>query len=129
MVFGADIIAGFPTETEEMFANTLALVDEVELTWLHVFPYSEREGTPAARMPQVEKSARKERASQLRAAGEKQASCFMQSRIGKQEKVLMEKDGMGRTEHFAPVRAPEKEGTLMSLFMQGYDAPAHHLLT
>lgn len=103
-VFGADIIAGFPTETEEMFENTLRLVDEAQLTWLHIFPYSEREGTPAAKMPQVEKHIRKERATRLREAGKKQEALFLQSCIGKEFNVLMEHNGVGHTEHFAPVK-------------------------
>ena len=104
IVFGADIIAGFPTEDEAMFKNTLALVDEAELTWLHVFPYSAREGTPAARMPQVPHTLRKERAVQLREAGQRQEKDFLASRIGKTAYVLMEKGGMGRSEHFALVK-------------------------
>jgi len=104
MVFGADIIAGFPTETEEMFQNTLNLVDEVGLTYLHVFPYSERSGTPAARMPQVAKNIRKERAEKLRAAGEKQLQKFLTSRINMQEEILIENPGIGRTRHFAEVK-------------------------
>ena len=104
MVLGADIIAGFPTEDDAMFGNTLRLVEEANLTWLHIFPYSEREGTPAARMPQVPKPIRKERAATLRAAGAKQETAFLQSCIGKTFDVLMEQDGVGRTEHFAPVR-------------------------
>jgi len=104
VVFGADIIAGFPTETEEMFSNTLRLVDEVSLTYLHVFPYSARTGTPAAKMPQVEKAMRKERAARLREAGEKQLSAYLQSQVGKKAQVLIEHGGIGRTEHFAPIK-------------------------
>lgn len=104
MVFGADIIAGFPTETEEMFANTLSLVEEAGLTWLHVFPYSARTGTPAAKMPQVKKEIRKERAARLRAAGEKQAALLLESLVGKEADVLVEKDGLGHTPGFAPVK-------------------------
>lgn len=104
MVFGADIIAGFPTEDDAMFENTLRLVQEADLTWLHVFPYSEREGTPAARMPQVPVALRKERAACLREMGQKQEAAFLQSCVGKQFSVLMEKEGIGRTQHFAPVR-------------------------
>lgn len=103
MAFGADIIAGFPTETEEMFANTLKIVEECDLTFLHVFPYSEREGTPAARMPQVEPSVRKERAARLRALGDIQLEKFMTSHVGEQRQVIVEQNGMGRTEHFAEV--------------------------
>ncbi len=103
VVFGADIIAGFPTETDEMFANTLALVDEAKLTYLHVFPYSARTGTPAAKMPQVEKEIRKHRAAQLRVAGEKQLATTLHSRIGRTERVIVEKGNLGRTEHFAMI--------------------------
>ncbi|MEQ8252460.1 MAG: tRNA (N(6)-L-threonylcarbamoyladenosine(37)-C(2))-methylthiotransferase MtaB [Oceanibaculum nanhaiense] len=103
MVFGADLIAGFPTETDEMFENTLRSVEECDLTYLHVFPYSERPGTPAARMPQLPVEVRKERAARLRAAGEARQASFLASRVGTEAEVLMEKPGMGRTEHFAPV--------------------------
>lgn len=104
IVFGADLIAGFPTETEEMFENTLRLVEECNLTFLHVFPYSSRPQTPAAKMPQVDLAVRKERAARLRALGERQAEKFMQSQIGKLCSVLVEKEGVGHTEHFAPVK-------------------------
>lgn len=100
-IFGADIIAGFPTETDEMFENTLNLVKEAQLTHLHVFPYSAREGTPAAKMPQVEKTIRKKRAAQLRQEGEQQLKNYLQSRIGEIEHIIIEQNGMGRTEHFA----------------------------
>jgi len=105
-VFGADLIAGFPTETDAMFENTLRHVADCGLTWLHVFPYSERPGTPAARMPQVEKAVRKERAARLRAAGEAAAETFLNSRIGSRAAVLVESEGRGRSEHFAPVATP-----------------------
>lgn len=103
-VFGADIITGFPTETEEMFQNTLDLVEEMGLTYLHVFPYSERPGTPAARMPQVEPAIRKERAARLRELGDAQVQRFLGSRVGKRVSVLVEKDGQGRCEHYAPIK-------------------------
>jgi len=106
MVFGADIIAGFPTETDEMFENTLAIVAEADLTYLHVFPFSPRQGTPAARMPQVAKSVARERAARLRAAGAAQFEKLCLSRIGQVESVLVERDGMGRTEQFVPVMVP-----------------------
>jgi len=102
-VFGADLIAGFPTETEKMFANTLSLVDEAGITYLHVFPYSPRPGTPAARMPQVESGLVRERARRLRAAGEARLSAFLQREVGERRSVLMETDGTGRTPHYAPV--------------------------
>ena len=103
MVLGADFITGFPTETEEMFQNTLRLVEEADVTYLHVFPYSERDGTPAARMPQVEKAVRKERAGRLRELGNAQEARFMASQVGKVSDILIEQGQMGRTEHFAPV--------------------------
>jgi len=107
MVFGADIIAGFPTETEEMFQNSLKLVEELNLTYLHVFPYSPRQGTPAAKMPPVAKDVRKERAARLRALGQKHVDQYMTSQIGKIVEILVEKhvDGeksaIGHTEYFA----------------------------
>ena len=104
IAFGADLIAGFPTETEAMFARSLELVEACPLTWLHVFPYSPRRGTPAARMPQVPAPVRKERARRLRAAGEAAAGRFLESRVGLTERVAVEKDGIGRTEQFAPAR-------------------------
>jgi threonylcarbamoyladenosine tRNA methylthiotransferase MtaB len=104
IVFGADLIAGFPTETDAMFANTLAVVDEAELTYLHVFPYSARAGTPAARMPQVAKPVRKERAARLRAIGELRLRRYLRGQIGRPARVLVEAGGRGHTETFAPFR-------------------------
>ncbi len=109
MVFGADIIAGFPTETEEMFQNSLRLVEECDLTWLHVFPYSEREGTPAAKIPnRVPKDVRKERAARLRAAGDKRVAALFQRAEGADANVLVERIGhdgnaIGHSEQFIPV--------------------------
>ena len=103
MTFGADIIAGFPTETDAMFANSLALVDECALTWLHVFPYSPRPGTPAARMPQVNGKAIKARAAELRAAGQAQVTAHLSAQQGKTHRILMENTRMGRTEQFTEV--------------------------
>ncbi|KHA50256.1 tRNA (N(6)-L-threonylcarbamoyladenosine(37)-C(2))-methylthiotransferase MtaB [Sulfitobacter geojensis] len=103
MTFGADIIAGFPTETEAMFENALALVQECDLTWLHVFPYSARPGTPAARMPAVNGKAIKERAARLRAAGETQVQRHLAAQVGQHHQVLMENATMGRTEQFTEV--------------------------
>jgi len=107
IVFGADIIAGFPTETDEMFANTLAAVEECGLSFLHVFPYSPRPGTPAAKMPQVPGPVRKARAAELRALGERQLAQLLDRQIGANAAVLVEKEtpeGMlGRTEHFTEV--------------------------
>lgn len=104
IVFGADMIAGFPTEDDVMFENTFRIVGECDLTWLHVFPYSPRIGTPAAKMPQVEMAVRKERAAKLRAAGQAQAQKFLQTQIGKTVEVLVEKNNTGHTPHFAMVR-------------------------
>ena len=104
VAFGADLIAGFPTETEERFANTLRLVEECGLVWLHVFPFSPRQGTPAARMPQVAAPLRRERAARLRASGAEAARRFLDSRVGSRAAVLVERDGTGHTEQFAPVR-------------------------
>jgi threonylcarbamoyladenosine tRNA methylthiotransferase MtaB len=101
MVFGADLIAGFPTETDEMFENSLRLIDDCGLTYLHVFPYSPRPDTPAARMPQVPGPLRRERAARLREKGDARLAAFLQSRIGGRARVLVEKPSLGRTEHFA----------------------------
>ncbi len=107
IVFGADIIAGFPTETDAMFENTRTLVNEVGLTYLHVFPYSARPGTPAAKMPQVPSGLRKERASRLRAEGEIQIMKYHDSLIGKEVNIVIEQDGVsGHTEGFAKVVLP-----------------------
>ncbi len=103
MTYGADIIAGFPTETDAMFANALALVDDCHLTWLHVFPYSARTGTPAAKMPAVHGGLIKERAAKLRAAGDLRVKAHLQAQIGKTHNVLMENPRMGRTEQFTEV--------------------------
>ena len=101
--FGADLIAGFPTETEEMFGQTLKLVDDAGLTGLHVFPFSPRSGTPAARMPQVAKTVAKERAARLRARGEAATAKRMLSMVGSQQRLLVEQRSIGRSECFAPV--------------------------
>ncbi|WP_299673174.1 tRNA (N(6)-L-threonylcarbamoyladenosine(37)-C(2))-methylthiotransferase MtaB [uncultured Roseobacter sp.] len=121
MTFGADIIAGFPTETEAMFDNALALVAYCDLTWLHVFPYSARKGTPAARMPAVDGSLIKERAARLRAAGAAQVQRHLSDQIGKHHRILMESPTMGRTEQFCPVifRDPQIEGRLVTTQISG----------
>ena len=123
MTFGADIIAGFPTETEAHFANSLKLVDDCQLTWLHVFPYSAREGTPAARMPAVNGTAIKERAAALRAAGERRVAMHLATQQGRQHSILMENPHMGRTEQFTEVRfdLPQTEGALVSGRITGQD--------
>jgi len=123
MVFGADIIAGFPTETDEMFLNTLNIVQEADLLWLHVFPYSARTGTPAAKMPQVKSPIRKARAAQLRAAGDAQAQAFLQAQIGTRHTILMEQNNIGRTPHFAPVKLTGDfpAGTLVEVDITGIE--------
>lgn len=103
MTFGADIIAGFPTETEEMFENSLRMVTDCDLTWLHVFPYSPRPGTPAARMPQVNGKAIKSRAARLRAAGQTQVKTHLAAQIGRSCDILIETPRLGRTEQFTEV--------------------------
>jgi threonylcarbamoyladenosine tRNA methylthiotransferase MtaB len=103
ITFGADIIAGFPTETEAMFENSLKLVTDCNLTWLHVFPYSPRPGTPAARMPQVNGKAIKQRAARLRQAGTQQVQRHLQAQVGQTHRILMETPHMGRTEQFTEV--------------------------
>jgi threonylcarbamoyladenosine tRNA methylthiotransferase MtaB len=101
MVFGADIIAGFPTEDDAMFENSLRIVDDCGLTYLHVFPFSPRPGTPAARMPQLEQALIKRRAALLREKGETRLNSFLQNEIGQTRQVLVETPSTGRTEHFA----------------------------
>ncbi|MBF9034938.1 tRNA (N(6)-L-threonylcarbamoyladenosine(37)-C(2))-methylthiotransferase MtaB [Rhodobacterales bacterium HKCCE2091] len=103
IAFGADIIAGFPTETDGHFENSLRLVEECGLTWLHVFPYSARPGTPAARMPQVDGAEIKARAAALRAAGEAAAARHLAAQVGRDHPVLMESPRLGRTPQFAEV--------------------------
>jgi threonylcarbamoyladenosine tRNA methylthiotransferase MtaB len=123
MAFGADIITGFPTETEEMFQNTLKIVEECDLTYLHVFPYSEREGTPAARIPdQVDPAERKERAKRLRSLGEAQLEKLCEQQVGKKSQVIVEKDGIGRTENFSRVALNEelKIGSLVDVHITEY---------
>jgi threonylcarbamoyladenosine tRNA methylthiotransferase MtaB len=104
IAIGADLIAGFPTETEALFAETLDFVTRADLPFLHVFPYSARPGTPAARMPAIPMAARRERASALRAAGLEAAARFAAARIGETLSVLTETEAGGHSEHFAPVR-------------------------
>ena len=103
IVYGADIIAGFPTETEEMFENSLKLIEDCGLTWLHVFPFSPREGTPAARMPQMDRSIIKERAARLRSRGELAVQNHLAAQIGLEHNILIENERMGRTDGFTEV--------------------------
>jgi len=122
MTFGADIIAGFPTETEAHFENSLKLVTDCDLTWLHVFPYSKREGTPAAKIPsQVNGNVIKDRAARLRAAGDAQVEKHLAAQIGRRHSVLMENAHMGRTEQFTEVSfaAPQTEGALVQTQIWG----------
>lgn len=122
IAFGADIIAGFPTETEEMFSRSLDLVEECGLTFLHVFPYSPRPGTPAARMPQVAGPIIKGRAKRLRAAGEAALRQRLQAEIGATREVLIESEEQGRTEHYLPVAiSGERVGRIMPLKIAASD--------
>ena len=107
VAFGADLITGFPTETDEMFLNTLNIVDECGLDWLHVFPFSPRPGTPAAKMPQNDKAISKQRAKILREKGEKIKRNHLENLIGKEIEVFIEKNNTGHTNQFAPVKLEE----------------------
>lgn len=125
IVFGADIIAGFPTEDDEMFQNTLNIIDEANLTYLHVFPYSEREGTPASRMPQVAKQLRKERAKMLREKGEEKVLEHYKSLIGQKLSVLVESGNIGRAEDFSAVKIDTAlEGELIEITVRSADNKA-----
>ncbi|MBV1700119.1 MAG: tRNA (N(6)-L-threonylcarbamoyladenosine(37)-C(2))-methylthiotransferase MtaB [Hyphomicrobiales bacterium] len=123
MVFGADIIAGFPTETEAMFKNSLDLIDDCGLTHLHVFPFSPRPGTPAARMPQLDRAVVKQRARRLRARGAVMLRRHLDAEIGRERSVLVESSGQGRTEQFTRVllAAPETPGSLVTRHIAGHD--------
>jgi threonylcarbamoyladenosine tRNA methylthiotransferase MtaB len=123
VVFGADIIAGFPTETDEMFARSLDLVDECGLTHVHVFPFSPRPGTPAARMPQVAHETIKDRARRLRDKGEAALRRHLERQIGTRVRVLAEIGGIARTPQFTPVRlaAPATPGTIFDVGIAGHD--------
>ena len=121
MTFGADIIAGFPTETDQMFEQSLDLVTACNLTWLHVFPYSPREGTPAARMPQVPPEKIKERAAALRQVGAAQVERHLQAQIGRTHPILMESPTMGRTPQFTEtiLDLPQTDGTIVTARITG----------
>ncbi len=122
MTFGADIIAGFPTESEAHFENSLKLVKDCDLTWLHVFPYSKRDGTPAARIPQqINGNVIKDRAARLRAAGAVQVSKHLAAQIGRTHHILMENPNMGRTEQFTEVTfsTPQTEGKIVTATIRG----------
>ena len=125
LTFGADIIAGFPTETDAHFENSLKLVDECDLTWLHVFPYSKRDGTPAAKIPnQIDGNVIKARASRLRDAGDRQVQKHLYSQIGKTHHILMENAHMGRTEQFTEVNfdKAQVEGEIVTTEITGMRA-------
>lgn len=128
MTYGADIIAGFPTETDAMFANALTLVEECDLTWLHIFPYSPRPGTPAAKMPQVSGKLIKQRAATLRSAGTARVARHLKAQQGKIHNVLMENPRMGRTEQFTEVTfaANQPESQIVTTQITG---SAGHQLT
>ncbi len=123
VVFGGDIIAGFPTETEDMFARSLDLVDDCGLTQLHVFPFSARPGTPAARMPQLSGDIIKDRAKRLREKGEAALRQHLDGEVGRQRRVLTEAGGIGRTEQFTPVKlsTPVARGQMIDLTVAGHD--------
>jgi threonylcarbamoyladenosine tRNA methylthiotransferase MtaB len=122
MVFGADLIAGFPTETDEMFENTLALVEECGLTHLHVFPYSARPGTPAAKMPQVEAATIAARAKLLRAAGDAALALHLAAQVGRKLTLLTEQGGTARAEDFTRVRVGDvPAGRLVAAEIVGRD--------
>jgi threonylcarbamoyladenosine tRNA methylthiotransferase MtaB len=122
IVYGADIIAGFPTETEAMFDNSLKLIEDCGLTWLHIFPFSPRQGTPAARMPQMDRSIIKERAGRLRARGEAAVQSHLAKQVGAKHRVLMENDRMGRTEGFTEVLfdSDQVKGAIVPTVIQGH---------
>ena len=122
IVFGADIIAGFPTETDEMFENSLKIVEECGLTHLHVFPFSPREGTPAARMPQVRRDVVKSRAARLRSAGEVAYGRHLAALAGTSQRILVERDGIGRTEGFTLAAIDTGlPGEIVSAVVTGHD--------
>lgn len=122
-VFGADIIAGFPTETEEMFNNSLNLIHEANLQLLHVFPYSARSNTPAARMPQVLKQVRKERAEKLRIAGQNELEKLLKASIGNKYKMIVEQNNLARTENFLQVKllSSHETGSIIEKEITGYE--------
>jgi len=122
MTFGADIIAGFPTETEAHFENALRLVDECDLTWLHVFPYSPRPGTPAARMPQLDGPTIKARAARLRDAGALQVAKHLRAQVDQTHHILMENSHMGRTAQFTEVlfETKQTEGKIVTARITGH---------
>jgi threonylcarbamoyladenosine tRNA methylthiotransferase MtaB len=123
VAFGADIIAGFPTESDGAFARSLDLVDACGLTQLHVFPFSARPATPAARMPQLDARTIKDRAARLRAVGDAALAAHLERHVGTRRRVLAERGGIGHTEQFFTVKlaAPLAPGTILDLHMAGHD--------
>lgn len=121
IVLGADLIAGFPTETADMFSGTLDLVEEAGLALLHVFPYSERPGTPASRMPAVPRATRRRRAARLREAGRRVLAEHLERRVGGTERVLMESDSFGRTEQHLGTRVESPPGSVVSVRIVAVD--------
>lgn len=124
ITFGCDIIAGFPTETNEMFENSLRLISEAGIVFTHIFPYSKREGTPAAKMPQVNGSIVKERAKLLREAGANELQKFLKNQVGRRTKVIVEKDGIGKSENFLDVKIVNNEvraGEILEVHLQDLD--------
>jgi threonylcarbamoyladenosine tRNA methylthiotransferase MtaB len=123
IVFGGDIIAGFPTETEDMFARSLDLVDDCGLTHLHVFPFSPRPGTPAARMPQVAREVVKERARRLREKGAAALERHLGTQVGHARRVLAESARLGRSEHFTLVglNTVSEPGMIVDVTIKGHD--------
>ncbi len=123
IAFGADLIAGFPTETDEMFANTLAFVEEAGLAYLHVFPFSPRPGTPAARMPQVDRAVVKDRARRLREAGDAALVRHLDRQIGRTVPALVERPGLARAPDFTEIAfdGTAAAGTIVPLTLTGHD--------
>ena len=122
MVFGADMIAGFPTETDAMFENSLSIIDEADLTFLHIFPYSARPGTPAAKMPPVDGALIKSRAATLRKRGEEKLASYLNAQVGCTASVLMENNGLGRTQSFATVKVKDgMPGEILDVKLTSHD--------
>jgi threonylcarbamoyladenosine tRNA methylthiotransferase MtaB len=129
VAFGADLIAGFPTETEAMFEGSLQLIDDCGLAFLHVFPFSRRPGTPATRMPQVAGTAVKERAARLRSKGRAALAGYLETQVGREADVLVEQQGLGRTASFAEVEIARDiagAGALVRVRVTGTDGARLH---
>jgi threonylcarbamoyladenosine tRNA methylthiotransferase MtaB len=122
IAIGADLIAGFPTETDEMHLNSLKLIEDCDIVMGHIFPYSPKSGTPAARMPQVSPQVVKERARRLRGASAQQRAAWLEKLVGTRQRVLMERGGLGHTESFAPVRVEGQEiGRIVEVEIKALD--------